>query len=54
LIAQDRHSIDCFTRSDDERWSLTSCQGLEEKVALDAIECELEAAEVYDKVVFAT
>ncbi len=54
LIAQDRHSIDCFTRSDHESWSLTSCQGLEEKVSLDAIECELDAAEVYDKVVFAT
>jgi Uma2 family endonuclease len=54
LISQDRHSIDCFTRSADDSWNLTSCQGLEEKVALDAIECELDAAEVYDKVVFAT
>jgi Uma2 family endonuclease len=53
LIAQDRHSIDCFTRSADDSWSLTSCQGLGEKVSLEAIGCELDAAEVYDKVVFA-
>lgn len=53
LIAQDRHSIDCFTRGPDDSWNLTSCQGLEENVSLDAIECELAAAEVYDKVVLA-
>jgi len=31
---------------------LTSCQGLEGKIALDAIESELLGSEVYDKVVF--
>ncbi len=53
LIAQDRHSIDCFTRSADASWNLTSCQGLEGKIMLDAIDSELVPAEVYDKVVFA-
>ena len=53
LIAQDRHSIDCFTRSDDGSWNLTSCQGLEGNIMLDAIDSELVPAEVYDKVVFA-
>ncbi len=54
LIAQDRHSIDCFTRTSDESWLLTSCQSFEEKVELSAIECELAASEVYDKVAFTT
>ena len=53
LIAQDRHSIDCFTRSSDGSWNLTSCQGLDGKIMLDAVESELVGAEVYDKVVFA-
>ncbi|MEZ6134780.1 MAG: Uma2 family endonuclease [Pirellulaceae bacterium] len=54
LIAQDRHSIDCFARSADGSWNLTSCQGLEGKIKLDAIDSELVGTEVYDKVVFAS
>ena len=54
LIAQDRHSIDCFTRSTDGSWNLTSCQGLDGKIKLDAVDSELIGAEVYDKVVFAS
>jgi len=52
LITQDRHSIDCFTRSNGESWNLTSCKGLSGKITLEAIECELLGSEVYDKVVF--
>jgi Uma2 family endonuclease len=52
LIAQDRHSIDCFTRSPDGSWRLTSCQGLDGTVELASIESQLAATEVYDKVVF--
>ncbi len=52
LVAQDRHSIDCFSRKPDGSWVLTSCQTLVEKVELEAIDCQLTAAEVYDKVVF--
>jgi Uma2 family endonuclease len=54
LIAQDRHSIDCLTRSSDGSWNLTSCQGLDGKITLSAIESELIGSEVYDKVVFAS
>ena len=54
LIAQDRHSIDCFTRSNDGSWNLTSCQGVDGEIMLDAIDSELVGAEVYDKVVFAS
>jgi len=52
LIAQDRHSIDCFTRKHDGSWVLTSCQSLDENIELEAIDCQLAASEVYDKVVF--
>lgn len=52
LITQERHSIDCFTRSNGESWNLTSCKGLSGKITLEAIECELLGSEVYDKVVF--
>ncbi len=38
----------------DASWKLTSCQGPEGKVLLDAIETELQASEVYDKVDFAS
>jgi len=52
LIAQDRHSIDCFSRQPDGCWVLTSCQELDGKVELEAIDSHLAASEVYDKVVF--
>lgn len=52
LIAQDRHSIDCFTRSPDGEWRLASCQGSDGKVELASIDSQLAATEVYDKVVF--
>lgn len=54
MIAQDRHSIDCFSRAADGSWSMTSCQGLEGKITLDAIGSELVGTEVYDKVIFAS
>jgi Uma2 family endonuclease len=52
LVAQDRHSMDCFSRQPDGSWSLTSCQSTEGNVELDTVECKLLATEVYDKVVF--
>ncbi|XZE55027.1 hypothetical protein SH139x_001013 [Planctomycetaceae bacterium SH139] len=51
LIAQDRHSIDLFTRNPDGSWRLTSCQGSEGKVELASIDSHLVETEVYDKVV---
>ena len=52
LVAQDRHSIDCFSRQVDGSWRLTNCQKLDKKIELEAIESQLDALEVYDKVVF--
>jgi hypothetical protein len=54
LIAQDRCSIDCFSRQLQGHWVLASCQALDGKILLEAIECDLGADDVYDKVVFAT
>jgi Uma2 family endonuclease len=53
LIAQDRHAIDCFSRHSNGIWFLSTCYGLDGKLTLDAIDSELLASEVYDKVVFA-
>ena len=53
LIAQDRYSIDCFSRQEDGTWSLSACQSLDSSVCLGSINCQLEINEVYDKVVFA-
>lgn len=52
LIAQDRFSIDCFSRQPDGSWSLASCQGPDGKIHIETVGCELVVAEVYDKVVF--
>ena len=54
LIAQDRHSIDCFSHQPGGSWNLTSCQGLDGKIELGTIDSQLAAAEVYDKVVFSS
>lgn len=54
LIAQDRHSIDCFSLNPDGSWSLTACQTLTGMVELATIDSQLSAVEVYDKVVFPT
>jgi len=52
LIAQDRHSIDCFSLKPNGSWVLTSCQTLDGKVELEGIDSHLLASEVYEKVVF--
>ena len=52
VVAQDRHSIDCFTRSPDGDWCLTSCQGSTGHIELTSIDSQLAATEVYDKVIF--
>ncbi len=54
LVAQDRHSIDCFSRHTNGSWFLATCQALGEKLVFSAIDCELAIEDVYDKVVFAS
>ena len=49
-IAQHRPQVESYRRQPDQRWVLTESEGLESCVRLDAIDCELARAELYDKV----
>lgn len=50
LIAQHRPHVESYRRQPDQRWVLTESDGLESSLRLDAIDCELARAELYDKV----
>jgi Uma2 family endonuclease len=52
LLAQDRHAMECFSRQMDDTWRLTECNDLAGSLALSAIDCQLSATVVYDKVAF--
>jgi Uma2 family endonuclease len=49
LVAQDQPRIECFTRRGAE-WVLSEASGRDASIALAALDCTLELAEVYDKV----
>jgi len=50
LIAQDRISVESFTRTTGDEWILRASQELNGSIRLDTIDCDLSLAEVYDKV----
>jgi Uma2 family endonuclease len=50
LVSSDRIRVDLFTRQADGRWLLASAGAVEERVALDSIDCSLLVADVYEKV----
>jgi len=50
LIAQDRVSIDLYSRGSDGRWVLEASNRLDGSVALDTIGCDLAIADIYAKV----
>jgi len=50
LIAQDRISVESFTRTTADEWILRARQELNGSIRLDTIDCDLSLAEVYDKV----
>ena len=52
LIAQHRPHVESYRRQPDQGWVLTESDGLEGHLRLDAIDCELALAEIYDKVEF--
>ncbi|MBK1724578.1 hypothetical protein CKO23_20510 [Thiocystis violacea] len=52
LIAQDRFSVDVFTRQPDDRWLLEAHTDTNASVPLDAIDCALALSDIYDKVRF--
>lgn len=52
VVAQDRAAIDHFARQPDGRWILTSVTQLDESLVLPAVDIEVPATEIYDKVEF--
>jgi Uma2 family endonuclease len=52
LVSQDKPLIEHFTRQSDGGWLLRFYQGLEQAVPINAIDCVLNLAEVYDRIVF--
>ena len=50
LVAQDKPQIEIFRRQENGDWLLTVIEGLDGRVRLDAIDCELALAEVYERV----
>jgi Uma2 family endonuclease len=52
LIAQHRPHVESYRRQSEQRWVLTESDGLDGSLRLDAIDCELALAEIYDKVEF--
>lgn len=51
LVAQDKPQVEIFRRQANGDWLLSMIEGLEARVSLDAIGCELTLAEVYERVI---
>jgi Uma2 family endonuclease len=52
LIAQDRFSVEVFTRQPDDRWLLSANGVPDDDCVFEAIQCRVPLAEIYDKVEF--
>ena len=52
LVAQDRYSVDVFTRRDDNRWVLTAYSDPDDLIRFDAIACAVPMSEIYARVRF--
>ena len=52
LIAQHRPHVESYRRQPDQRWVFAESDDLDSSLPLDAIDCELALAEIYDKVEF--
>jgi Uma2 family endonuclease len=50
LVSQHKPLIEQYLRQDGQHWLLTATSGRERSVSLSSIRCELELAEIYDKV----
>ncbi len=51
LVAQDKPQIEVFRRQANGDWLLSVAEGLEARVSLDTIGCELALADVYERVI---
>jgi Uma2 family endonuclease len=52
LVSQDEARIEKYVKQGDGFWVLSEAVGLDAKIKLDAIDCELALSEVFDKVNF--
>ncbi len=52
LVSQDEARIEKYVKQCDGFWVLSEAVGLDAKIKLDAIDCELALSEVFDKVNF--
>jgi Uma2 family endonuclease len=50
LIAQDRLSVEMFTRQQDNRWLLTAYSTSEDEAVFESIQCQVPVREIYYKV----
>jgi Uma2 family endonuclease len=51
LVSQSRVLVELFSRGDDGRWVLADYRSLNDRVPLPSLDCTLDLAEIYDKVV---
>lgn len=49
LVAQDEAVIESFVRHEDGSWRYLKVSGLEEKIVLASVDCEIELSEIYAK-----
>ena len=54
LVSQTKPQIELFHRHGTAEWRYSLVHGLEGSLSLDSIECTLQLADVYDRIVFAT
>lgn len=52
LIAQDKPRVEHYLRQDGSSWLLTAVSGLEARVSLPSIQCELALSEIYERIKF--
>lgn len=50
LIDQKQYQVECYLRQPDNRWLLTETSNPQGSIRLNSIDCELDLAEIYDKV----
>ena len=52
MVAQDRISVDVYTREDSNRWLLTAYDQIDSNITFDTISCAVPMTEIYDRVPF--
>ncbi len=50
LVAQDKPRVEQFLRQDGNRWLLTAFSGLDARIVLPSIRCELALGDIYERI----